>query len=373
MGEMPPSTFGAAGELPGPLAPPAAIEAAAVAPEARPVEGSEIIARVDGQIVLGSDLVWQAKQLLSMSTQPIPPDQRENVESMLTRRLLMGLIDTKLLYADFKRTVPAENLPKVEQSLAKPFEDVEVPRLLKMFKVNDRAALEDALKASGTSLKDVQRQFGEKTIAGEWLRNKMPKPKPITYEILLAYYQDNLKKYEFPAQVKWEEVMVRFDRCGGDRAKAWQQLCEMGNEIWQTAAAHPEIRGPVFGAVAKAKSHGATAKDGGLQDWKTQGALVCEDLNKALATLAVGQLSDGIEAAEGFYIVRVLERKDAGRIPFTEAQASIRKLLEDEQRTAMVEAELKKLRLNARVWTVYDGELAGPRLAEVLDEQQKRR
>ena len=46
------------------------------------------------------------------------------------QQLVMGLIDTKLLFADFRRTVPPENLPKVEESIAKPFEETEVPRLI---------------------------------------------------------------------------------------------------------------------------------------------------------------------------------------------------------------------------------------------------
>ena len=175
----------------------------------------------------------------------------------------------------------------------------------------------------------------------------MPKPQPITYEALLAYYQDHLKEYEFPAQVKWEELMVRFDRCGGDRNEAWRQLCEMGNEVWQTAAANPGLRGPVFAAVAKAKSHGVTAAKGGFHDWTTLGALKCEDMNNALATLAVGQMSDGIESDKGFHIVRVLERKEAGRTPFTDAQA------DDPQAAGRraaarppLEAELKKTALD---------------------------
>ena len=102
------------------------------------------------------------------------------------------------------------------------------------------------LKKSGTSLKDVQRQFTEKTVAGEWLRQRMPKPKPITHEEMLAYYQDHLKEYEFPRRCEWEELMVRFDRCGGDRDAAWQALAEMGNEVWhrrrQPDAPRPGVR-----------------------------------------------------------------------------------------------------------------------------------
>jgi hypothetical protein len=257
--------------------------------------------------------------------------------------------------------------------VAKPFEEVEVPRLIGLLKVNDRSDLDAALKKHGTSLKDVERQFTERTIAGEWMRQRMPKPQPIAHEALLAYYQDHLKEYEYDAHVTWEELMARFDRHGGDRDATWRALCAMGNEVWNTAQANPGLRGPVFAAVAKAQSHGVTAAAGGIHAKTTLGALRCDAINQQLATLQIGQMSDGIESEFGFHIVRVLERTEAGRVPFTEAQADIRKALEAEQRTAMLEAELKKLRITARVWTTFDGELNGPRLAEMLNEGQRRR
>jgi len=349
------------------------VQSYAIVPaEAKPIEGSEIVARVEDQVILASDVMWQVNQLIALSGQPVPPDQLANVQQMLMRRMVMQLIDTKLLYADFRRTVPAENLPKVAETIAEPFEKIEVPRLIKMFKVNDRPALEEALKRSGTSIKDVQRQFTEKTVAGEWIRQRTPKPKPIAHEEMLAYYQDHLKEYEYPSQVRWEELMVRFDRRQGSREAAWQALAEMGNEVWSKVVADPTLRGPVFAEVAKAKSHGFTAADGGLHDWTTLGALKCEAMNAALATLAVGQMSDGIESELGFHIVRILERKDAGRTPFTEAQTKIRETLAAEQKEALITAELAKVRKSARVWTTWDGELNGERLTAALDGKPKR-
>ncbi|HMP05647.1 MAG TPA: peptidylprolyl isomerase [Lacipirellulaceae bacterium] len=346
-----------------------------------PIDGAEVIARVDGQVVLASDLLWQVNHLIANANAkqvaaggpPLPEDQIDLARRELIARLLPGLIDTKLLYADFCRKIPAENLPKIEESIGKPFEEIEVPRLIEMLNVKDRTELDAALRRHGTSLKDVQRQFMEKTIATEWLKQRLPKRSPITYEALLAYYQDHPREFEVEAEVDWEELMVRFDRCGGDRREAWRQLCEMGNEVWQSALANPELRGPAFAAVARARSHGATASEGGVHKDTTLGALRCEALNEALATLQIGQMSDGIESEVGFHIVRVLRRTEAGRRPFTEAQGDIRRLLENEQRQSELDAELQKLRSSARAWTTVHGDLSGPQLAELLDESKQRR
>lgn len=317
--------------------------------------------------------MWQVDRLIAVKLketgQTLTPEQLASAQRAVMRMMVMQLIDTKLIFSDFRRTMPPENLQKIEETIAGPFEEVEVPRLMKIFDVTDRAQLEEALRQSGVGLKDVQRQFTEKTVAGEWIRQQMPKPKPVTHEEILAYYQDHLKEYEYPAQVRWEELMVRFDRAG-DRDTAWKTLAGMGNEVWSKVASNPSVRGPVFAETAKAQSHGFTASEGGVHDWTTLGALKCEELNTALATLAVGQLSNGIESETGFHIVRVLERKEAGRKPFTLAQAEIVETLQAEQKEVLYQAQLEKIRKNARVWTIFDGDLSGARLAEALGKKK---
>jgi hypothetical protein len=344
---------------------------AVVPADAKPIEGSQIIARIEDQVVLASDVLWQVNQMIVMNNQPIPSEQLGEVQQMLMRRMVLQLVDTKLLFADFRRTVPAENLPKIEASIAEPFEKVEIPRLLEILKVKDRVGLEAKLQQSGASLKTVQRQFTERTVAQEWIRQKTPKPKPITHEELLAYYQDHLKEYEYPAQVKWEELMVRFDRVGGNRDAAWKMLADMGNEVWALVEANPNLRGPVFAPVAKAKSHGFTADKGGLQQ-NGLGDLKCEALNEALATLQLGQMSERIESEQGFHIARVLERTPAGRKSFVDVQPDIRKTLEAEQKEAAIAGELARIRKTARIWTAWDGDLNGERLAQALGGKQKR-
>jgi len=339
---------------------------------AQPIEGGEIVARVDGQIVLASDVLWQVNQLIEANRDRIPPSEIEKARRGLLQQQVMGLVDTKLLYADFRRNVPPENIPNIEENLAQPFEEHEIPRLIEMLEVKDRLDLVNKLESLESSLADVHRQFNERTIAGEWLRQKTPKPKQVTHEQLLDYYQEHLPEYDYPSQAKWEEFMVRFSRFDGDRTAAWQEIAEIGNQVWQQVSQHPSLRGPIFTEIAKQKSHGFTADKGGQQDWTTKGALRSKTLNTALFSLQVGQLSNILETESGFHIIRILERKDAGRTPFTEAQADIRKKLEYGGQQVLVELELEKLRKHSRVWTVFEGDLSGPRLSEIMNQRKRR-
>jgi parvulin-like peptidyl-prolyl cis-trans isomerase-like protein len=330
------------------------------------IEGGQIVARVDGQVILASDVLWQVKLILEENRANIPPGEEEKIRTMLLRRQVMGLIDTKMLYGDFRRTVPAENLPKIEKQFDKPFEEREIPRLIKIFGVKDRAELVDRLRENGSSLESHRRAFIEQAIAGEWIRQRLPKPKPVTHEQMLEYYNAHLADYEFPAKTRWEELMVRFNRFGDDRVKAWRAIAEMGNQIWQQVLRKPDVRGPVFAELAKAQSHGFTATDGGLHDWTTHNSLQCQALNDALNGLKIGQLSNILESGQGYHIVRVLERKEAGRTSFVDAQAGIRKKLVAGQRNGLMVKEIEKARKGSRVWTLFDGNLSPEQLAMAL-------
>ncbi|MFM8708253.1 MAG: hypothetical protein ACKOHK_09260, partial [Planctomycetia bacterium] len=60
------------------------------------------------------------------------------------------------------------------------------------------------------------------------------------------------------------------------------------------------------------------------------------------------------------HIVRVIERADAGRTPFIEAQVGIRGKLLDERRKREMEEYLAAVRARTPVWTIFDDESSGP-------------
>ncbi len=348
----------------------AAIQAAPAA-EAKPMKGGAIIARVGRSIILASDVQWQIEQIVEANRDKIPPGEEDKLRAVLMQQQVMGMVDTKLLYGEFLRNVPAENIPTVKENLQEPFQEHEIPRLLKALKLDDEAELAEYLRKHGSSMADVRQQFIERTIAGEWLRQMIPKPKPVTADDMLAYYRENVTDYDYPAKARWEELMVRFDKFA-NKSEAAEAICSMGNEVWDTVRKNPNLRGPAFAAVAQARSHGFTSQKGGVHDWTTKGAMRSAEIDEALFSLKVGQMSNVIEGDSGFHIVRVLERKEAGRTPYTEAQASIRETLEAKQRQGLIEKQLAEIRGRGTAWTVFEGQLNGPALAQRLGEKQRR-
>ena len=110
--------------------------------------------------------------------------------------------------------------------------------------------------------------------------------------------------------------------------------------------------------VATRLSQGPTADQGGKHDWTNQGSLVSEVLDNAIFTLPPGRLSRILEDDRGFHIVRVVERKEAGRVPFEEAQVEIRDKIKEQRRDEQVKKYLDKLKRETYVWNLFDQDVA---------------
>jgi len=332
---------------PGPPPPRVAQQAAPQAPGEtgwQENEGARILARVLSEVILASDVMSGVNQLAAANKDRMPADElRKQIDGMVKARL-EAAVDTKLLWLDAKRTIPAEAYDELERRIVEHFESKEVPDLIKRAKVSDRRELDEKLREMGTSLEKRKRAFIEMAIAREWLRQKSKAQSEVTLDQVRTYYDSHLAEFEHTARAKWEELAVRFSE-HPNKAEAHRKIAWMGNQVFA---------GQALAEVAKGHSEGSTASQGGQWDWTTQGCLASEVLDRALFALPVGQLSPILESDRGYHIVRVIEREDAHRTPFAEAQAKIREKLEAERQQEQAEEVLAKLKREIPVWTIYD-------------------
>jgi hypothetical protein len=301
----------------------------------------------------------------------ISQDELESGRRALMQKEIASMVDRKLLFNQFKRAVPVENMPKIEENLKEPFEEHELPALMKQVNVTNQRDLEIELARLGSSLADVRRGFNERLMAQEWIRSKVKVNEDVGPDEMIDYYRTHLTDYDFPSQARWEELMVNKSRFK-DPADAYAELANMANQAYNEGM-RKGVQGPAFAEIAKAKSDGFTAKSGGVRDWTTKGAMQSKAIDEALFTLQVGQMSSIIDSGPSFHIVRVLERKEAGRKAFTDVQPDIRDRLKEQRYQKEAVKYLTKLRQDARIWTVFTGNVS----AEVLlgrrpDDTQKR-
>ena len=163
---------------------------------------------------------------------------------------------------------------------------------------------------------------------------------------MLDYYHGNQQEFLVPTRARWEQLTARFDRFS-DKQACGQAIADMGNEVW--------LGGAQFWAVAKRRSHGTEAEQGGYHDWTSWGDLtVSRQVQEIVFSAPLNELSGIIEDAEGLHIVRVLQREETHYVPFTDAQDTIQEKLQAEKRNQEIAKYIERLRQRTPVWTAYD-------------------
>jgi len=348
------------GQQAGDVVPAAFEQPAAAAPEAalqaQSLEMAMVVARVGPEVVLEGDLLTpKALEWLETVSPGLPPEQVRKLKLQICQQVLPQHVETLLVYVDALREIPEDKIPEIRKNVDKAFDEQFLPKLMAEAGVANSLEFEQQLRAKGQSLDRMRKMFFERGLAQEWQRKNTQTDDEIAHADMIAFYQNHLDDYAFPARARFEALTVKV-RPGRSRKQCWDALASMGNEV---------LAGKPLADVARSRSEGPTASQGGGFDWTSRGSLASKPLDEAIFSLPVGQLSAIIEDDASpnmndlgaLHIVRVVERKDAGRTPFLEAQVGIRSTLLAERKRRAEDEYLRKLRDRTPVWSVFD---AGP-------------
>jgi len=309
-----------------------------------PIKGTEIVGRVGPEVILAVEVSSGMDDLIQQNKDRMPPEELQRQVRMLMRQRLKNHIETKLIFLDAKQSIPEENFPNVEKSLGDHFEESELEKLLKRAKVQTRRELDQKFRQIGSSIEREKRAFMQRTLAQQWMRQKVKHDEEVTYDQMLDYYYEHMDDFRHPARARWEELVVSFSK-HPDKAAARAAISWMGNQVQD---------GIPLAAVAKEHSDGATAAGGGRRDWTTKGSLVSEAVDGALFGLPLGQLSPILESKRGYHIVRVTQREPAYCTPFLKAQAEIEPKIRQRRTRKLMQEYLADLQERYPIWTIFD-------------------
>ena len=326
--------------------PAAAVPAGPPTPVLEPCDGARILAKVGEFVILASEVMAGVNEIADRYKDQIPAAELERQKKMLLKVRLKQYIETKLIYADARRTIPEEAFPNIEKSIGEQFEQVEIPKMLERAKLDSKEQLEEMLQKLGTSLERRKRAFIELVLARQWMRQQVNPDKEVGVDEMLKYYRENAAEFDNPARARWQQLTVKLSKYP-TRAAAWAAIAEMGNQVQA---------GVPFGEVARMRSDGSTAAEGGMRDWTTRGSLKSETIDRALFGLPVGILSQILEDDDALHIIRVVEREEASRTPFIEAQVDIEPKIREQRSQKALEQYIERLRETTPVWTVFDDE-----------------
>jgi len=310
-----------------------------------PFESTKLLARVASEHILLGDVMADVYKEFAQQAKKYPAKDHQLLLQSLVYKHVQSLIPIKVLVAAARKKVPDDKWPEAMKQLSNIFDNQILPGMLKENKLASVEAFDAQLKAEGSSLEKFKLHFAETHLAQQFLADHTKVDEEVHPEELRAYYQAHYDEYKYAAKVRWEQLLVKFTN--RDKQQARQKLAEMGNQVRS---------GAPWAAVAKARSEGITAAEGGAWDWTNQGSMKLKELDEALFHLPVGTMSRILEDERSWQIVRVVERKDAGVVSFEDKQKEIKKLIVDERIQAKKQEFLKATveSYKSQIWTVFE-------------------
>jgi parvulin-like peptidyl-prolyl isomerase len=284
--------------------------------------------------------------------------EKRQVVNMIASQALDHMIDQAVILQEAKREMKN---PKAQtmfnEYVDKAWREDELPPLLRKTAAANEYELKQKLAEQGKSYADMKEAYRKKMLARDFLNARIHNKISCDLTEQRAYYNEHLKDYDQPARFTWREIEISFAK-NPNRAEARAKADSILARL---------LRDEDFGEVARAVSDGPTATKGGLYPDMSPGSYGIPVVNDELNRLPVGQISTILEAPNGFHIVRVESRREAGPLRFDEVQDKIKPKVMERNYQKAVENYLNRLRSKTLIRTMFDNSESDPRLARRND------
>jgi peptidyl-prolyl cis-trans isomerase SurA len=303
--------------------------------EKAPPEGAnsktveEIIARVNNEIITRSDLdkarVASEEDAKQECQGKCTPEQlRQDIEDR-QKNTLRDLIDQSLLVQrgkDMGVNVEPEVIKRLDQ-------------LRQQNKIDSMEDLEKAVTAQGSNWEDFKNNIRNGILTQRVISNEVGSHITIGKDEVEKYYNEHKKDFVRPEQVALREIEVNTE------GKKDEELPDLKKKA-QTALQRVKD-GEDFGEIAKRFSDSTTAKQGGFLGVYKRGEL-SKELEDIVFKMKKNELTDVMDTKQGYLVLQVLERYEAGEQPLSKVENEIMDHLYSERMEPALRAYLKTLR-----------------------------
>jgi peptidyl-prolyl cis-trans isomerase SurA len=245
---------------------------------------------------------------------------------------LKDLIDRRLVIQAFK---------KESYEIPDHIVDQRIHQIIQESFGGDRNTFVKTLEAQNYTLGEFKKKEMEKIIVGA-MRSHNVKPNQIVSPVKIEdYYRKHRDEFTSKEQIKLRMIMISGHQ---DTASAPAQK-ELAEEVLGKLAA-----GADFEQMAQIYSEDSTKENGGDWGWIERKTLA-EPLEKIAFNMPVGRISNIIEYAGNYYILKVDDKHGGSTKSLAEVRSDIEKKLEQEEAQQIQERWLASLREKAYIKT----------------------
>lgn len=256
----------------------------------------------------------------------------------IKNRTLENLINVELLYQQSQK----EGI-KVD--------DRAINKKIKMFtkhfskepgdKMADEAAYKKALKRMHVSDEELRAEIQRSLAIRQLIDTNVLQKIKVTDEESKKYYNNNLKLYWQPEQVKVSliSIKVKPDAKESEKTQAREKIEMVQKKIKQ---------GEDFGKLAKTYSEGPNAQKEGAWGYLKKDKKA-DPIRDAAFALNVGDVSGIVKTRFGYHLIKVIDKKPAGPVSFEKVQPMIEKRLKKEKEKTEIETYIENLKKSAKI------------------------
>jgi len=294
--------------------------------KAAPAEEKRItgpVAIVNGKSVDSAVYYGEVDKILRRSSK-IPPERMNRIKENILKRI----IEKELIGQ-------AVSAAKVE--VPKAVIDKEFNTYKKRFRTDQQ--FENYLKHGRVTVESIQKRIREKKEL-ELLLEKSGALK-VSDEECNDFYKKNERFYEDRAGVRARHILVKLsDKAApADKNKAMSKVRAVQDAL---------KKGMKFADAAKKFSEGPSAPKGGDLGFFGKGQMVKPFEEKAFA-MKKGEVSGPVQTRFGFHIIKVEEKREARKKPFSEVKSTIQESLRNKKFFQERRALLTKLKKEAKI------------------------
>ncbi len=308
------------------------------------LNGTHIVAIVNGEPVFASEILHRQSRSLSAAREQLPGPRYRELQDELIRKQLRGYVDRRLMSQAMLSGLEPDRRDSLAEQLDMIFTKQELPQLLSGRGLQSKVQLQRKLTDEGTSLEVLKEDFNQQQLAMEYLRQTANPRTTFSPSEMMAWYRGHLDDFQTTPRVRWRQILISESK-HGDRDGALRVIETVRRRL---------SAGESFDALAQELSDGPAASDGGQWDWTDRESFQDKKLSDSLFRLAVGVPSRIFEGPECFQLVVATEREDGGAARFESVQDDVEKRLADESRIQEMERVVGALQLTAQVTTAFD-------------------
>lgn len=204
-----------------------------------------------------------------------------------------------------------------------------------------KGAYKKSLKEAGLTEADLRTRL-KRTLAAQAVVQQQVVPKvQVSDQEIRAYYDENTYEFEHDVQVHAAHILIKVNALDGkeERAKAKARILEIQKKV---------KAGADFAELAKKYSEGPSKVNGGDIGYFAS-AEMAPTFETAAFSLNPGEVSEVVTTNFGYHLIKVYDRKPAGKVSFEEAAPQLKARFHQERLNAQMRLLVDQLKGEAKI------------------------